>query len=101
MTGRGMGSCAAVVAPGVPVAGRGFGMGFGRGRGLGGCGGGRGWRNRFNATGLPGWARGGVAAAGAPVAELTVLKQQAEQFGNALENIRKRIQKIESQSAEK
>lgn len=36
--------------------GMGRGRGFGAGR-FGGGGGGRGWRNRFYATGLPGWAR--------------------------------------------
>ena len=39
-------------------AGMGFGRNFGaRGRGLGG--GGRGWRNMFYATGVPGWRRFG------------------------------------------
>ena len=68
MTGRAAGFCAGYGMPGYmnPVAGRGFGMGFGRGRGFGG-GGGRGWRNRFYATGLPGWAGAGMPY-GAPYA---------------------------------
>lgn len=37
-------------------------MGFGRGGGFGGRGGGgRGWRNMFHATGLPGWMRFGFS----------------------------------------
>ena len=112
MTGRGMGFCAGVVAPG-PInmtPGRGFGMGCGRGFRGRGAGGGRGpsaglragWRNMFYATGLPAWARGDVpAATPAPPQQLAVLKRQAEHLGSALESIRKRIQEVESQPAEK
>ena len=108
-TGRAAGFCAGYGMPGYsnPAPGRGFGMGFGQSRGFGararGGGGGRGWQNIFHATGLPGWARVGVpyAATPAPEQELAVLKQQADHFGNALEDIRKRIQEIESQPAEK
>ena len=101
-TGRAAGFCAGFGVPGYmnSMPGRGFGMGFGRGRG-GGRGRGRGWRNMFFATGLPGWARDSVPATPAPTQELAVLKQQAEHFGNALENIRKRIKEIELQPAEK
>ena len=58
MTGRRAGYCAGFDAPGYanPGPGAGFGMGYGRGGAWGG-GGGRGWRNRFYATGVPGWAR--------------------------------------------
>ena len=103
MTGRGMGFCAEVVAPGSinMTPGWGFGMGCGRGFRGRGAGGGRGWRNMFYATGLPGWARAGVPVTPAPAQELAVLKQQAEHLGSALENIRKRIQEVESQPAEK
>ena len=109
MTGRGMGLCAEVVVPGAinMTPGRGFGMGCGRGfRGCGGGGRGpsaglrAGWRNMFYAMGLPGWARGGVPAT-APAQELAVLKQQAEHISSALENIRQRIQEVESQPPEK
>lgn len=53
MTGRGAGYCAGYDGPGYanPVPGRGVGFGrgwFGRGRG---------WRNWYRATGLPGWQR--------------------------------------------
>ncbi len=116
MTGRGMGFCAGVAAPGSmnTVPGRGLGMGFGRGRGAcgGGRGNGRGWRNMFNATGLTGWQR---AAAGWPLMgavspdvaaptreqELAALKSQAEYFENTAGEIRRRLQELETEKAEK
>ncbi|MDO9542537.1 MAG: hypothetical protein Q7J98_09470 [Kiritimatiellia bacterium] len=74
MTGRAAGFCAGYGMPGYMnlIPGRGFrlrqgyggqvGMGFGRGRGFWGRGrgGGRGWRNRFYATGVPGGAWTGM-----------------------------------------
>ena len=113
MTGRAAGYCAGYPVPGFmnPVGGRGY---WGRGRG-----GGRGWRNWYYATGLPGWARaaygwparGGVMGPytpyPAPVAptvtaeqELTGLKQQAEYFQNTLDEIRKRIEQLEAEGKE-
>jgi hypothetical protein len=99
-----------------PVGGRGFG-GFGRG---GGGGGGRGRRNQFYATGLTGWQRAGMGAGayGMPPAypmpnaapfgptqtveqELNALKSQAEYFGDALEEIRKRIEELQASASEK
>ncbi len=106
MTGRAAGFCAGYMNP---LPGRGAGMGLGRGSR--GCGGGRGpstglragWRNMFYATRLPGWARTDMPDTVTPVPEqeLTVLKQQADQFSSALEGIRKRIQELESVSVEK
>ncbi len=53
LTGRGMGFCAS--------ASPGWRQGFRPTRGGGAYGwGGRGWRHVYYATGLPGWARGGV-----------------------------------------
>lgn len=110
MSGRGAGFCAGAGAPGYANAvwGRGFGMGFGRGRGSWGRGGGRGfragWRNAFCATGMSGWMRAGAPyaqPAGTPDEELATLKEQAEYFGNALEEIRKHIQELEPKPAEK
>ena len=114
MAGRAAGFCAGFGMPGHmnPIPGRGFGMGFGRGRGFGGRGGGRGWRNMFYATGLTGWQR---AAAGLPLSggmppydtaptkeqELAALKGQAEYFEDAMGGIRKRIQELETEKAEK
>ena len=116
MTGRAAGYCAGYPVPGYmnPMPGRGFwGWGGGRGRG-------RGWRNWFYATGLPGWQRAAMgwpafgqaapmAPAGWPAAatptpmskeqELESLKQQAEYFEDALDEIKKRLQELEAPEA--
>ncbi|MBN1908636.1 MAG: DUF5320 domain-containing protein [Pirellulales bacterium] len=102
MTGRGAGYCAGYPVPGTMNGpGRGFGRGFGRG---GGFGGGRGWRHRFYATGLTGWQR--AAAAVPPVApaqpvetreeEIALLRQQAEMLGSSLEQIKQRLDELQS-----
>jgi hypothetical protein len=111
MTGRAAGFCAGNLLPGyMNQAGvRGFG---GRGRGFGGRGGGRGWRNRFYASGLPGWVRVGQPdwddvsyTPGMPTAKpeqyLTGLRQQAEYFENALDRINKCIEQLETESSKK
>jgi hypothetical protein len=93
MTGRGMGYCAGVPAPGYMNPGYGRG-GFGRG----GC---RGWRHWYRATGLPGWVR---AEQGMPVyppsptpnVESAMLKNQAEFLKQQLEEIQSRISDLES-----
>ena len=107
MTGRGAGYCAGFPVPGFlnPGFGRGW---FGRGRG-----GGRGWRNWFYATGLTGWQRaamgspawgfGGPYAAPVPSApgkeqQLEMLKNQADYLSGALDEVKKRIDEIESKS---
>jgi hypothetical protein len=102
MTGRGAGFCAGYTMPGYmnPVPGQGF------------RGGGRGWRNWFYATGLPGWARAGMgmpawgarpypyaAAVPSPMpaeAEVDALKAQAGYLEQTLQALRQRIQKLES-----
>ena len=115
MTGRAAGYCAGFAVPGFmnAIPGRGF-RGWGRGRG------GRGWRHWFHATGLPGWQRaamgwpvwGGPWAYGPPDAvpfaaaatteqELDALKGQAEHLEGALEGIRRRIEELQAQAAEK
>jgi len=104
MTGRAAGFCAGYPAPGYmnPVGGSGYG---GRGRGSWNWSGGRGWRNRFYATGLPGWVRAGQTTwVGAPFGpavpainpeqELSGLKQQAEYFRNSLDEINERIEEL-------
>ena len=114
MTGRAAGYCAGYAVPGYanPVGGRGF-WGFGRGGG-----GGRGWRNQFYATGLPGWQRaamgypafGGAMPPAAPYPapfatamsgeqQLDGLKGQAEYLEDALDGIRKRIEELEAKSS--
>jgi hypothetical protein len=113
MAGRAAGFCAGHGVPGYmnPAAGRGSGRGRGAWGGRGG-GGGRGWRNMFYATGLTGWQRaagagpvwGGLAPyAAAPTREqqLEALKGQAEYFEDALSALRKRIEELEAEKAEK
>ena len=113
MTGRAAGYCAGFGMPGYanPAPGRGYGMGFGRGRGFGGRGfggGGRGWRNRFYATGQPGWARAGAYPAPYPVefpqadpeAEKQALKAQADALQSELEFIKKRLAEVEAKASE-
>ncbi|HPF06476.1 MAG TPA: DUF5320 domain-containing protein [Spirochaetota bacterium] len=100
MTGRGAGFCAGYSAPGYtnPVRGGGF-QGFGYGRG--GRGGGRGWRNRFNAA--PNYGREFYGAPYPPQYppyeyraedELRMLKEEA----NA---INERIRELEAAAAAK
>jgi len=118
MTGRAAGYCAGYPVPGFmnPVGGRGY-WGWGRGRGGGwGRGGGRGWRHWYYATGLPGWARAGYgypdegwpgypygpyATPAAPTLtaeqELAGIKQQAEYFQNALDEIKERMKELEAE----
>jgi hypothetical protein len=109
MTGRAAGYCAGYNVPGYmnPVGGRGFG--------------GRGRRNWYRATGMPGWARaaqgypawgrGPAPAAGAqappyapsgPTAEreLAMLQDQAEAMSQQLEQINQRIAELEQQQQE-
>ncbi len=91
MTGRSLGRCAGF-QPGYtnPVAGRGFGcFGFGRG-------GGRGHRNRYYATGMPGWMRSGWAtqsnlAAPASDMERNALENQADILQRQLDVVKSRI----------
>ena len=117
MTGRAAGYCAGYPVPGYmnPVPGRGFGMGFGRGRGFWGRGGGRGWRNMFYATGLPGWMRAGtgvpafgggfpampVASAMSKEQQVEALKGEAEFLEGQLDAIKKRIEEISAPEAAK
>ena len=94
MTGRAAGYCAGYAAPG--YANPGPGRMIGRGGG-----GGRGWRNQYYATGLPGWVRAGYAPAGAvyppavPVDEVNLLRQQAQALNDQLAVINKRLTELE------
>ena len=95
MSGRAAGTCAGFGMPGSanPAPGRGFGMGFGRGRGAGGrgpVGGGRGWRNMFFATGLPGWMRSG---------DQQELKTRVEALQSELDFIKKRLENTKDDDA--
>lgn len=104
MTGRGAGYCGGAAVPGFMNVGWGRG-GFGRG-------GGRGWRNRFFATGLTGWQRAAMAGWGAPATvtnvpptpknlptELDQLKQQAEWLAASLRDVQQRIDAMQKQAA--
>jgi hypothetical protein len=93
MTGRGRGYCMFNTASGINFV---PGFGFGRARG-------KGWRNCYYATGLPGWARfaQGTASGGAASSllsgeeELNLLKEQAFRMESALERTKKRIKELE------
>jgi len=101
MTGRAAGYCAGYNVPG--FLNRPFGGGGGRG--------GHGWRNRYYATGIPGWARGdwwsGPWAAGvqpaapSPEQALAALKAQAQYYGEALADIERRIASLEKEAGGK
>jgi len=105
-TGRAMGYCAGLQGSGSgnPVSGRGW-SGFGRGWGRGWFSGGRGCRNWFWATGLPGWARAGY---GYPLYgpefkardEIDVLQDQADFLKKQLEDIQNRISTVEKARAQ-
>jgi len=125
MTGRAAGYCAGYPTPGFanPYGGRGF-WGWGAGR----RGGGRGRRNWFYATGVPGWQRTGMGLPAfgrsgpvpppvypAPAAyplpaqgytpsieqELEFLKGQAEYFEDALAGIKQRIEELLAKGQDK
>ena len=105
-TGRGAGYCAGYNMPGYanPVGGRGArrGGGFGYGIGFGGGGYGRGWRHRYFATGVPGrfldpgQPYGFGAPRYNPAGEKSFLTEQAEYFKAALEDINKRLDKLQT-----
>ncbi len=95
MTGRGAGYCGGHSVPGrVDPCGRSWGPG-------------RGWRHRYCATGVPGWARE-RSAPYAPVLgfdvaredDAKVMKAQVEYLEEALESSRTRLAELESRSSE-
>jgi hypothetical protein len=97
MTGRGLGSCGG--GAGAGFAGPGARMGLGRGRGFRGGRfgrGGFGWRNRFRATGAPGWARGWGGGWAGPDAERQWLAGQTRALEEELEQLRRRLGELEA-----
>jgi len=116
MTGRAAGFCANCDLPGYMNAGagnwygyrQGFGHGYGRGFGAGR---GRGWRNRFYATGVPGWDRWGVnpyyGGFVPPPAvihkedELKILTQQAAEMKSVLDDIQNRMDELQAPDKKK
>lgn len=107
-TGRGAGYCRGYGMPGFANRWTGAGWGAGRGGGFGmGRGGfGRGFRNRYWATGVPGWAsyRGAVGVdpyyneSSRPSAtqETRYLKEQAEFLRNELNKIDRRLSELDA-----
>jgi len=95
MTGGARGYC--VAGAGVGGAPRGFARGGGFGRG-----GGRGWRNRFYATGVPGWAVANAAATANDTLdsqqELAMLQQQCAAMETRLSQLQSRIDAIKAES---
>lgn len=91
MTGRGMGYCNGRLSNMMYLGGgrftRGCGMGFG----------GHGRRNRFYATGLPGWARTDADVQNESGTEMDALKQQAKVLQSSLEQINHRIEQLEKE----
>ena len=99
-TGRGAGFCGGAGVPGFISRMGGAFLGRGRGRG------GRGWRNMFYATGLPGWMRsalGGVAPAEAPAseAERQSLRDQVQTLQSQLDEVKRRLAQSEAAKTEK
>lgn len=101
MTGRAAGYCAGFAVPGFVNPGFGFGR-RGGGRGFGG---GRGWRHRYYATGMPGWARAGYAPGAAPLdapskeEQARVLQQQAERMEASLAEIKQRLAELDKSAS--
>ena len=94
-TGRAGGYCAGFGMPGFanPVPGRGRWLG----RGAWGGGGGRGWRHRYYATGVPFYATGVPD----PEAEKRVLEGEVQGLEAELDAVRKRLAELEPGAAGK
>jgi len=96
MTGRGNGYCGGAGAPGFVSRMCGAFLGQGRGRG------GRGWRNMFYATGLPGWMRAGVSGvaastqASSSAVEKQYLQDQVETLQSQLDAVKKRLAEFQT-----
>lgn len=110
MTGRALGYCTGYNRPGFANAGGGW--FYGRGRGGGGRG--RGYRHWYYATGMPGWMRAQWGPWGAPYNqamppagqfnyeagisredEINMLREQADYFKSALDDIQKRLDELD------
>ena len=100
MTGWGRGFCG---EPEEPRFARGGYGGRGRDFGRGGGGGGWGWRNRFWATGTPGWMRGAavppafVGAESMAATELQWLERRSAALEAEQEQIKARLGELEAE----
>ena len=102
MTGRGAGVCAGYRVPGDANSGYSAGGAFFGGHG------GRGRRNRFFATGVPGWQSfagnplpGGMSFSAQPETpqnELDVLKERAQYLENGLKELQARMEALTSRN---
>jgi Family of unknown function (DUF5320) len=105
-TGRGAGYSAGFRMSGSMDVPKGAGFGFGRGRSMGcqWCGGGRGWRNWYIASGLSHCRRAGYGYSCAPSStakdETKFLTEEAELLRKQLEGIQKRISILEKAEAQ-
>ncbi|HAG22126.1 MAG TPA: hypothetical protein DCG87_02355 [Synergistaceae bacterium] len=103
MTGRRAGYCAGYTVPGYMNPWPYGGFGRGRGYGAGWWGGGRRWRNRFNAPGYPvppmpyPYPYAGEMV---PDEEREFLKQEAEELRSEFRNIEKRLSEMEEKDSE-
>jgi hypothetical protein len=100
-TGRGMGKCAGFATSGYAKSELKETEGFGHGQchGFGRRNGNGGFRNRFNATGIPGWMRSllhNEEAAIDPDTKKTMLVRQSEQLQQQLDLVKKRIDEMDS-----
>ncbi len=101
-TGRAAGFCSGYDMPGYanPGFGRGAWPRYGRGRGFARWGaGGRGWRNRFRATGIPGIGRWWQGEYMGPADEKEILKNSEARLQSELEMIRKRLSELEADAS--
>lgn len=100
MTGRGMGFCGGNAAGGVAEPGFRRGRGFGPRRGFAAGGrGGRGWRHRYWATGMPGWARADMLPT-APPDKPQWLEARAQALEGELATLRAQIAQTHRGSSE-
>jgi len=115
MTGRAAGFCAGYSTPGYANLGAGRGgAGAGQAAGFGGRGGGRGYRNRYYATGLYGWQRDMAFQAPPPYTplpyaapqispqdEVQALKEQLKYMKDGIKATQQRLSEIEENKDQK